>query len=73
MKSTERFIMLAAKSVLENYSADGATASDPRSTFNFGSSCRPTSPKMQELRARYEALQATENKCADSDFKIVRP
>lgn len=63
--------MLAAKSVQENCSADDATASEPLSIFNFGSSCRPTSPKMQELQARYEALHAAENKYADSDSKIV--
>ena len=55
------------------YSADRATANSPLGTLHFGSSCHPTSPKIQELQARYEALHATEDKRANSDFKIVHP
>ena len=65
--------MLVVRPDMENYSTDDATASEPRSTFNFGSSCRSTSPKMQELQARYEAINAAENTRVDSDLKIVHP
>jgi hypothetical protein len=63
--------VLDAKTALDVYPADGATASSPLGTLHFGSFCHPTSPKTQELKARYEALHTTENKCADSDLMIV--
>jgi hypothetical protein len=52
-------IMLAVSPDLDVHFADRTTLSRPFHRLNSNSFSTPTSPKMRELRARYEALQTT--------------
>ena len=57
------------KPALAAHPAAPSTLSDTHGRFVLGSCPSPTSPKTQELRARYEALHATkgESKTPDAD------
>ena len=57
--------MSPVKPVPEIHPADRATMGSPIGRLPLGSSC-PKSPKFQELRARYEALHATEDELKPS-------
>ena len=58
--------MSPVKPVSEIRPADRATAGSPIGRLPLGSSSSPKSPKLQELRARYEALHGTENEAKPS-------
>jgi hypothetical protein len=58
--------MLSFKPVVEVPAVDRATASKAGGRFNFDSSM---SPKAQELRLRYEALQVAASRSMNSDLK----
>jgi hypothetical protein len=60
--------MLLIKPILEVHSADRTTESGPLGRLPLDSFSIPTSPKIYELRARYEARRATE-----SDLKPPKP
>lgn len=64
--------MLSVNPVLEDYYfTNNYTECYPLGTLHFGSTCRPTSPKIRELKARYDAHHATENDCTVPDLKIA--
>jgi hypothetical protein len=63
-------VMLPVKPNVEPYPPDHVRNPFGRFPSDY---CAPTSPKIHELKARYEALHATEKNSAHSDFKIVHP
>lgn len=60
--------MLPVKPTLEVQPADRATVSN---ALHFGSCCRITSPKIQELQAKYEAAYATGYDCKNCLMRRV--
>lgn len=61
--------MLPIKPTVEVHSTDFAAAMKLFERLHTGLSCTSTSPKAQELKARYEARQA-ESKNADPNLKV---
>ena len=63
-------VMSDVKPVIEVHPATRSTQSSPPGRKPFDSFSIPISPKIHELRARYEALQATEK---DRMGKLSKP
>ncbi len=63
--------MLPVNPALKAYPDDRVR--NPFGRLSSGSYSAPTSPKIHELRARYEALHSTESKSAHSDLRIGQP
>lgn len=61
--------MLPVKPASQGYLAERVRSQSDR--LPLGSYSVPTSPKIHELRARYEDLHAAGNSNANSDFKIT--
>ncbi len=61
-------IMFSAKPVSAAHHADEATSGSMLRILFDGPSSSPKSPKINELRARYEALRKREDELQRSDF-----